>query len=91
MRESQNGFRPKRGTADALMLIRRMIDAAHQSNDGGMIILLLDWAKAFDRIKPDCMCAALRRFGLPVEMVDMIQSICAARYFTIVDHIGKSY
>eukprot|EP00959_Pyramimonas_sp_CCMP1952_P036411 762270-Pyramimonas_sp.AAC.1 len=29
MRSSQFGFRPRRGTADALMLIRRIIDAAN--------------------------------------------------------------
>ena len=45
MRESQYGFRPKRGTADALLLVRRMIDAAHQSNTGGLLLLMLDWAK----------------------------------------------
>ena len=32
MHSSQYGFRPRRGTADALMVIRRMIDATFQRN-----------------------------------------------------------
>eukprot|EP00959_Pyramimonas_sp_CCMP1952_P024169 507182-Pyramimonas_sp.AAC.1 len=68
MRQSQFGFRPRRGAADALMLVRRMIDAALLNSNGGPILLLLDCAKAFDRFKPDCLCAALSRFGLPPPM-----------------------
>ena len=90
MGHTQFRFRPKRGTGDALMIIRRIIDAAHMANAGGISILLLDWAKAFDRLKPDCMCDALGRFGVPVEMVDMIRSIYRARYFEISDHTGLS-
>ena len=48
MRNSQYVVRPGRGPADALMLVRRMIDAAHNSNSGGILLLMLDWAKAFD-------------------------------------------
>eukprot|EP00959_Pyramimonas_sp_CCMP1952_P244280 5106286-Pyramimonas_sp.AAC.1 len=69
MRSSQFGFRPGRGTADALMLIRRIIDAAHSSRNDGIVLLLLDWAKAFDRSKPGCLCKALEIFGLPSPMV----------------------
>eukprot|EP00959_Pyramimonas_sp_CCMP1952_P144549 3025546-Pyramimonas_sp.AAC.1 len=54
------------------MLVRRVIDATLMSNNGSMSLLLLDWAKAFDRLKPECLCAAL------------------TRYFTILDHCGKS-
>jgi len=90
MRDSQYGFRPGRGTADALMLVRRMIDAAHVNNSGGMLLLMLDWAKAFDRVKPDIMCGALHRFGLPVEMVNMVRAIYDSRYFVIHDHTGPS-
>ena len=72
------------------MIIRRIIDAAHMANAGGISILLLDWATAFDRLKPDCMCDALGRFGVPVEMVDMIRSIYRVRYFEISDHTGLS-
>ena len=72
------------------MLARRMVDAAHVDNGGGIILLLLDWAKAFDRVKPDCMCDALARFGVPPGMVEMVRAIYSSRYFTIVDRTGNS-
>jgi len=76
--------------ADALMLVRRMIDAAKSNKEGGLLLLLLDWAKAFDRLKPRSMCDALRRFGLPPDIVAMVEAIYSERYFTIVDHTGTS-
>eukprot|EP00959_Pyramimonas_sp_CCMP1952_P146527 3067067-Pyramimonas_sp.AAC.1 len=51
---------------------------------------MLDWSKAFDRLKPDCMRQVLERFGVPQCFVNMVESIYAARYFIIVDHTGHS-
>ena len=48
---SQYGFRPHRSCCDALMVIRRMIDAAHESKHEGPMLVFLDWAKVFDRIR----------------------------------------
>ena len=36
---------------------------------------MLDWTKAFDRIDPTAMKTALLRFGLPEEMMDMIDAM----------------
>ena len=51
---------------------------------------MLDWAKAFDRLRPDSLSSALRRFGLPAEICSMVSAIYAQRFFTIVDHSGTS-
>ena len=90
MHSSQYGFRHGRGTADALMVVRRMVDAAVQRNKEGLLLVLLDWAKAFDRMKTDSMLSALRRFGLPEEFVSMVNGIYQARLFVIRDHTGTS-
>ena len=87
---AQFGFRPRRGTADALTLTRRMVDAAHQDRDDGLVLLLLDWAKAFDRVKRQSMMSALKRFGIPGVMVQVIDSIYTDRRFLIQDHAGQS-
>ena len=83
IRETQYGFRPERGTADALFLARRLIDAAIERRGGKLLLLMLDWRKAFDRIKPEALIVALRRFGVPTEFSDMIQAIYRVRYFTV--------
>ena len=90
IRQSQYGFRPRRNCNDALMVVRRAIDAAYEEKQSGLLMVFLDWAKAFDRMKSDTLLIALRRFGLPEEFVDMIGGIYKVRKFFIADHSGKS-
>ena len=80
---SQYGFRPKRSCSDALMIVRRMIDAASEAKEDGLLMVFLDWAKAFDRIKSDSLVKALERFGLPSKVVQLIGSIYENRKFQI--------
>ena len=47
--------------------------------------MALDWRKSFDRILPDALFAALRRFGLPEEVIEVIKNIYASRSFTVTD------
>ena len=72
------------------MVIRRMIDAAHESKHEGLMLVFLDWAKAFDRMKTDTLLHALSRFGFPSKLVNMIGAIYRERKFFIQDHAGKS-
>ena len=90
IRASQYGFRPGRSTNEALSVVRRMIDAAHQRRQEGLQLVFLDWAKAFDRIKASALLCALRRFGLPQHFVDMIGAVYRGRSFFIHDHSGDS-
>ena len=90
MRESQYGFRPGRGTGDALFLVRRLIDATIEDKNGRLLILLLDWSKAFDRVRSDSLLTALKRFGVPSHMLDMIGAIYAQRTFDVRDVGGAS-
>ena len=56
---SQFGFRPKRNCMEALMVVRRMIDAANEDKQHGLLMVFLDWAKAFDRIRVGGLVSAL--------------------------------
>ena len=90
IRNTQFGFRPGRNTVHALSIARRMIDAAYASQEPSLIAVLLDWAKAFDRIRVDSMMTALRRFGFLTEILDMIAAIYKTRYFILRDDGGNS-
>ena len=46
---AQYGFRAKRSTAQTIFALRRLIDIAEASGDS-LLILLLDWEKAFDKV-----------------------------------------
>ena len=90
IRSTQFGFRPKRGTIDAITIARRIFDAAYAAEEPGVLAILLDWAKAFDRIKHESMFIALARFGIPVQMVDMVKAIYDGRSLYLKDPGGDS-
>ena len=80
---TQVGFKTAYGTADALFMIRRIIDRTLASKDDALIILALDWAKAFDAISPDALCLALSRFGISARMTKVIKEIYRNRVFNV--------
>ena len=91
IRQSQYGFRPKRGTTDAIFLARRLIDAALDQKDGKLLLLMLDWQKAFDRVKPAALTIALSRFGVPPDFVNMVSAIYSSRAFIVRDSGVESH
>ena len=82
---TQFGFRRRRGTQDALFIARRQIERTWAQKDGKVVLLALDWAKAFDSVSPRSLAVALRRFGLPKEFVEMIEAIYCDRTFFVKD------
>ena len=87
---SQFGFRSGRGTADAILLVRRIIEQVYERKDGQLLILSLDWAKAFDSIAPDRLLLSLRRFGIPEHFVQVIDAIYRDRRFFVKLGIHES-
>ena len=52
---TQFGFKRGRGTHDALFIARRLQERAWATNNGKIIFLALDWAKAFDSVSPEAL------------------------------------
>ena len=80
---TQFGFKAGMGTADALFILRRLLERTWNSKTDGLVLLALDWAKAFDAISPDGLKNALRRFGLPQAFLEMIDAIYSSRSFFV--------
>ena len=72
---TQYGFKTGRGTADALLLARRIIEQNLQGPDRPLLMIALDWAKAFDSISPDRLMDSSRRFWIPEQFIKMISGI----------------
>ena len=87
---SQFGFKSGRGTADAILLARRILEQTRERKNGKLMMLALDWAKAFDSISPERLVLALRRFGIPEPMVRVIQVIYEDRQFFVRSGSGES-
>ncbi len=71
---TQYGFRQKRSTSQALYVARRIQDLAEQSGDE-VLLVFLDWEKAFDKINQSRMLEALGRLNIPSPMMHMIGAI----------------
>ena len=56
---TQFGFCSGRGTADAFFVARRLVESALSEKDGKVILLALNWSKAFDSVDPDRLVVAL--------------------------------
>ena len=54
-------------------------------------MLALDWAKAFDPIRPDALLTALRRFGVPEPFSHMVQNIYKNRTLLVQDAGARSH
>ena len=53
----------------------RYQNSPHQVRKGAWVMACLDQEKAYDRIHPDYMADALRRFGFPKKTIDTLQKL----------------
>lgn len=82
---SQFGFRSNSSMQDAIFTLRRKVDAAWATRHGKLVVLALDWQKAFDAINIEAMIVALGRFGLPDHVFRVISAIYSKREFQVKD------
>ena len=61
---TQFGFMPGRGTADALFIVRRMQEE-YREKDKKLYMCFVDLEKVFNRVPRRVMQWALRKKGLP--------------------------
>ena len=87
--EAQYGFRPSRSTSHAIFLTSRLQDISEQQGSN-MILLFLDWEKAFDRIKHDRLWIALQRLGIHEHFIDVLQDGYRKASFFVEDEYGAS-
>ena len=58
-------------TMDAIFLARRLVENANAVQESPLILLALDWAKAFDSICPRALIEGLKRVGVPLKMLNV--------------------
>ena len=88
--KSQFGFRSGCGSSEAIFVLRRKIEQAWALKFGQSVILALDWQKAFDAINSDALLIALKRFGLPEHVLQVVAAIYSDRNFYVKDCGQKS-
>ena len=64
--DTQFGFMPDRGTADAIFMSRGLAAHTLSMENGRLVRCYIDLTKAYDRVDRDVMWELLRRYGIPV-------------------------
>ena len=64
MHNTQYGFRKAKSTQQAIHIIRRILEAG-ESTTNKIILVLLDWEKAFDKLTREGLFSALTRANIP--------------------------
>ena len=82
IRSTQYGFRPGKGTRHPLFILRRAMEWSTMRNTN-LHLFFLDRKQAFDSIDHSAMVIAVRRFGLPENMLQVISSLYDFPSFTV--------
>jgi hypothetical protein len=65
LRSSQNGFRPRRSTVQQILSLRILCDTAKFHQSPPLVLVFIDFIKAFDSVKWNYLEAILRLYGIP--------------------------
>ena len=74
MLKTQYGFRKARSTQRAIHIIRRCLEAG-ESTTNKLLLVLLDWEKAFDKLTRNGLFNALKRANIPNNMIKVIEAL----------------
>ena len=74
MRDEQAGFRSKRGCSDQIFILRHIIQQSVEFRVP-LVMLFIDFEKAFDSIHRPTLCRVFRSFGLPCKYVNLIKNL----------------
>ena len=79
---TQYGFRQARSTHQAIHIIRRIMEMG-ESTTNKIILVLLDWEKAFDKFTREGLFSALERANIPDKIIRIIRAIYANPEFLV--------
>jgi hypothetical protein len=70
----QSGFRPRRSTIEQITALRLIIDRC-KARKKDVVIVFIDFSKAFDSVDRDALSQIIRLYGVPEELVSPMMSL----------------
>ena len=83
LQQTQYGFRKNKSTANAIFLVRRLIDNAERSNKQELHMLLLDWEKAFDKLTHKALFVAMEKMNVDAKLINLVKMIYRCPEFMV--------
>jgi len=74
LRRNQNGFRKGRSTVGQILTVRRILEGV-RSKKLPIVLLLVDFSKAFDSINREKINQILLANGIPIDSVKAIDAL----------------
>jgi len=74
LRKNGNGFRPGRGCPEHILCLRRLIEGCKVKGGGGVIVFI-DFRKAFDGLRRECIPPLLAAYRVPPAMIRGIMAL----------------
>ena len=86
--DTQFGFRRGKSTSEPLFCLRRLQDLA-EAGYQNIILIFLDWEKAFDRISHQRLFEALKRMKIDAKMIN-IKALYEHPFFKTIHNTEES-
>jgi len=74
LQEAQYGFRKDKRTAQAIHMIRRILEIGERKGTK-INVVLLDWEKAFDKVSHESLFLSLERLNVSKKIINVIKSL----------------
>ena len=87
--ESHLGFRPGRGTTDAIFMIRQVMEK-YREGQKNLSIVFIDLEKAYDRVPREELWRSLRLRGVPEYLIECIKDMYQECNTSVVCAAGES-
>ena len=91
MLKAQYGFRKARSTRHAIHQIRKILEIG-EGTTSRLIMVLLDWEKAFDKLTKEGLLSALSRANIPVKIINIITAMYEEPTFMVeIDGVNSNW
>ena len=87
LRINQNGFRESRSTTSHILGLRRIFEGA-RDKDLTAVMLFIDFKKAFDSVHRGLLMKILLAYGIPKELVGLIERMYAGTMARVITEDG---